>query len=252
MRDVHKAIVEHRDFLIEQGYSQNQILGVFLYGSQNYGVATATSDVDTKAIIVPTLADLCLREKKVKELHLPNGEHCEVMDIRHLVQNFRKQNINFIEILYTNACWVNYDYKELWEKFFVANREDISHYDMNKAIQSICGQAIHTIKQNPTNGKKISNGMRLLFFLKNYVIGRNYEDCIRPTDEKFRKKLIRLKRVEKLADEDRANKLLAEFEKMKEFNVSMPQFSKYVTDGYMEDGIIALVKKGMEIDEQEK
>ena len=37
------------------------------------------------------------------------------MDIRHLVQNFRKQNINFIEILYTNACWINYDYKEIWE-----------------------------------------------------------------------------------------------------------------------------------------
>lgn len=250
MRDVHKAIVEHRDFLIEQGYSQNQILGVFLYGSQNYGVATATSDVDTKAIIVPTLADLCLREKKVKELHLPNGEHCEVMDIRHLAQNFRKQNINFIEILYTSACWINYDYKELWEKFFVANREDISHYDMNKAIQSICGQAIHTIKQNPTNGKKISNGLRLLYFLKNYIIGRNYEDCIRPKDEKFRKKLIRLKRVENLADEDKANELIAEFEKMKQFEISMPQYSKFVIDGYMEDGIIALVKKGMEINNE--
>ena len=250
MRDVHKAIIEHREFLISEGYDPKQILGIFLYGSQNYGVATADSDVDTKAIIIPTLEDLCLREKKVKELHLPNGEHCEVMDIRHLVQNFRKQNINFIEILYTNACWINYDYKEIWEQFFVANREEISHYDVNKALQSICGQAIHTIKQNPTDGKKISNGMRLLFFLKNYLVGRDYETCIRPTDEKFRKELIRLKR-KSLADDSKANALIVEFEALKVLNLSMPQYKPAEIDKYMNDGIIALVKKGMGTDEQE-
>ena len=247
MRDVHKAIIEHKEFLISKGYKESQILGVFLYGSQNYGVATAKSDVDTKAIIIPSLKDLCLREKEIKELHLPNGEHCEVMDIRHLVQNFRKQNINFLEILYTKSCWVNFDYKHIWDKFFVANREDISHYDMNKAVASICGQAIHTIKQGPQNGKKISNGLRLEYFLKNYIVGRDYEDCIHPTDEKFRKRLIQLKKVTTLADTEQADTLIASFEKFKTISITMPQYVKTITDGYMEDGIIALVKKGMEL-----
>lgn len=38
------------------------VYGVFLYGSQNYGTDTEQSDVDAKAIIVPSFHELVLKK----------------------------------------------------------------------------------------------------------------------------------------------------------------------------------------------
>ena len=46
-----------------------------------------------------------------------------------------------------------------WE-YFVNNRELISHMNIRKAILSITGQAINTLKQGLTDGKKYANGLR--------------------------------------------------------------------------------------------
>ena len=59
MRDIQKAIQEHKNKVLEL-YPEHQILGIFVYGSQNYNIATENSDVDTKAIIVPTLYNLAI------------------------------------------------------------------------------------------------------------------------------------------------------------------------------------------------
>ena len=144
MRNIQQALEEHKAAVLKK-YPEDKLLGVFLYGSQNYGTSTENSDVDTKAILIPSFSDLILREPISKEIHLANNEHCEVKDIRELVKMFKKQNINFLEILYTNYCWVNPFYKEVWEDTFIKNRDNIVYYDVNKAIQSICGQAIHSI-----------------------------------------------------------------------------------------------------------
>ena len=102
--EIQKRVLEHFNY-IKQFYHESQILGVFAYGSMNYGTyIKGISDVDTKAILIPSFGDLILREPISKEIHLANGEHCEVKDIRELVKMFKKQNINFLEILYTDYC----------------------------------------------------------------------------------------------------------------------------------------------------
>ena len=62
MRDIQEALQQHKQVVLDAGYAEDQIIGVFLYGSQNYGLATENSDVDTKVIIIPTLEDLCLKK----------------------------------------------------------------------------------------------------------------------------------------------------------------------------------------------
>ena len=101
MRNIQQALEEHKTAVLKK-YPKDKLLGVFLYGSQNYGTSTENSDVDTKAILIPSFGDLILREPVSKEIHLANNEHCEVKDIRELVKMFKKQNINFLEILYTD------------------------------------------------------------------------------------------------------------------------------------------------------
>ena len=106
MRDIQKAIEEHKKKVLEY-YSEEQILGIFVYGSQNYNLATDKSDVDTKAIIIPSLENLAIDPIKTKEIQINKEEHCGIMSIMHLIDNFKKQNINFIEILYTEYFWIN-------------------------------------------------------------------------------------------------------------------------------------------------
>ena len=189
--DIWKKLENHKQKVIDE-YGEENVLGVFLYGSQNYNLDTPDSDVDTKAIIIPTFHDLCHATPVSKEIHFKNGEHCEFKDIREIVKMFKKQNINFLEILYTQYYWVNPKYEVLWYEFFICHRESIAHYDPQKALSSICGQALHTIKQNPTNGKKIANSLRLIDFLEKYLTGFNYKDCIVLSQTK-REQLLKFK-----------------------------------------------------------
>ena len=174
---IQEKVEKHYDFVCTQ-YPKEQILGVFLYGSQNYNLHTENSDVDTKAIYIPTFSELVFDKPISKELHLPNGEHCEVKDIREMVKNFRKQNINFLEILFTKYKLINLRYKNTWYKYFISQREEIARYDVQKGILSTAYQAIHTIKQGPMDNKKISNGLRLQAFINLYKAGSPYESCL--------------------------------------------------------------------------
>ena len=59
---VQDEIQKHYDKLIELGYN---VVGVFLYGSQNYELDYEGSDVDSKAIVLPTLSDIVLNKQPV-------------------------------------------------------------------------------------------------------------------------------------------------------------------------------------------
>lgn len=174
---IQDSLKAHYEYVCKH-YHKQQILGVFLYGSQNYNTDTPTSDVDTKAIYIPTLEELAFNQPVSKELVLPNGEHCEVKDIREMVKNFKKQNINFLEVLFTKHYIINPKYEQLWDEFFITNREKIARYDVDAAVKSMTHQAIHTLNQDPTNPKKVSNALRLLYFLEGYIRQDDYMSCL--------------------------------------------------------------------------
>ena len=73
-RELHDALVMKRvrDHYEEalQYFPEYQIVGCFLQGSQNYGLDYEGSDVDTKLIIVPKFADICLNRKPISTTHV--------------------------------------------------------------------------------------------------------------------------------------------------------------------------------------
>lgn len=212
MRNIMDALREHKERVL-QDYTEDQLLGVFLYGSQNYGISTENSDVDTKAILVPTVQDLVLEKPVSREIQLENGEHCEVKDIRELIRMFEKQSINFIEVLFTDYCWINPKYNHIWKKYFINNREEIAHMHERHTIMSAYGQAIYSLKQNKTDGKKFANGLRLYRFLEKYLAGANYSEAIDVSfgDTELAKKLIDYKRGLIIVDEKETDKLIDRF-----------------------------------------
>jgi ribosomal protein S25 len=178
---VIKQLNEHMQEVINRGYDEERILGIFLYGSQNYGFATEKSDVDSRVIIFPTFEEFCLQKDWVsKTIELENGEHIDIKDIRLFRENLLKQNINFMENLFTEYCIINPRYEELFNTWFINNRERFA--DMNKArgMSSIAHQLKHTVNQDKTDYKKLYNGERLCYFLSKWAAGAPYGECLRP------------------------------------------------------------------------
>ena len=184
MTDVMARVQKHYDRAIEY-YGEEAVLGVFLYGSWNYNTNTPDSDVDTKCILVPNLYSLAIKPYEVKHLHIwtegdKDFEVCECMSIMHMVANWKKQNINFVEIMFTEYCIINPAYKEIWYCYFSKEqREKVARYDLRQAIHSMVHQAISTINKHPEDPKTVMNGLRIARTLENLLdTDMSYKDCI--------------------------------------------------------------------------
>jgi predicted nucleotidyltransferase len=122
---IMKRVEEHYKEALEH-FPEDRIVGIFLQGSQNYGLDTENSDIDTKLIVTPTFNDLAFNLKPVSTTHIrENNEHIDFKDIRLMLQTFRKHNINFIEILFTPYYILNPKYEYFWEQL-IAKREMIA------------------------------------------------------------------------------------------------------------------------------
>ena len=100
-----------------------EVMCVMLQGSQNYGLDEYTdeyqSDVDTKAIVLPHFRDFVYGNSPVSTtIVLDNNEHIDVKDIRVMFESFRKMNVRYIELLYTNWIWVNPNMRRKYTSYY--------------------------------------------------------------------------------------------------------------------------------------
>ena len=109
-----------------------------LYGSQNYNLDTEDSDVDTKTLIVPSFKALCLNDKQFTKDFDFNGEVVEVKDFRAMFNCFRKQNLNYVEILFSDQVIISGRfYKET--VILLSHALDIAHYNETTAVNCMMG-----------------------------------------------------------------------------------------------------------------
>ena len=122
--------------------SEDRIVGIFNQGSGNYGLDVPTSDVDTKLIVTPTFNEVVLNKKPISTTHVrANNEHIDLKDIRLMLATFRKQNLNFIEILFTPYFIVNPTFADEWGRL-QAQKEKIAHYSPYNAVKTMKGIAM--------------------------------------------------------------------------------------------------------------
>ena len=179
-----------RDYLIKTHFSEHSLLGLFLYGSQNYGFATEESDIDLVAVVVPEWNDIvALKQPLSTTITLPNGELCMVKDIRVMRDMLLKQNLNFIETLFTEYKWVNPFYADIYQDYFLDNAETIARYCPWRTLFSALRQAAHKQKATP---KRVHNVARFLYFAEMYDKGQPYVKCFRP-EGKAAENLMQLK-----------------------------------------------------------
>ena len=135
---INNRIKEHYKYL-ENWLTENEhsckIFGLFLQGSQNYNLDEYSddymSDIDTKAIVIPSTNDLIHVIEYSRTIVLPNNEHIDLKDIRTMFTMFRKQNTSYLELLFTDFKIINKKYIRWWESIYL-DRERIARYLVRK------------------------------------------------------------------------------------------------------------------------
>lgn len=173
-------------------FPKDKILGIFVQGSQNYQLDWYGSDIDTKCIVLPSLSDICLNKDPVSYTHVrANNEHIDFKDLRKITGDFKKQNINFLEILFTKYFIINEDYFKPFEPL-LNNAELIAKYDNYRFIKAIAGTSMEKHKaltlDRPSQHeeiikygwatKQLHHLMRLNLFIKRWVKGAYFEECL--------------------------------------------------------------------------
>lgn len=172
------------------------LFALCLQGSQNYGLDIYTndykSDVDTKAIVIPSLKDIAMNKEPISITHVtPDNEHIDIKDIRIMFQMYKKQNINFIETLFTEFTIVNPDFITEWNEL-ISYREDIAHYNTNQALRCMAGMSMEKrkalchpypslldkIEKYGYDGKQLHHILRMNSFLYAYATDKPYSKCL--------------------------------------------------------------------------
>lgn len=187
-------VKEHYNYLQSLGY---EVICTILQGSQNYGLDEYSeeymSDVDTKSIILPTLDSFIKATSPVsKVIVLENNEHAEIKDIRAMFEMFKKMNISYIELLYSDYIIINPKWADLIAPLF-SNKDLISSYSRTQFIKCIYGMALEkrkalchpypTIKDKIDkygyDGKQLHHIARLYEFLTRFNNGESIENCFK-------------------------------------------------------------------------
>lgn len=254
MTDVMARVRKHYERAV-QHYGEDAVFGVFHYGSWNYGTNLPDSDVDTKCILIPDLYHLAIKPYETKHLHV-DDEVCECMTVMHMVANWKKQNINFLEIMSTCYFKVNPKYEDWWavdeEPDSEANypltqfwAERVARYDIAAAVRSMANQAINTLKRNPGDLKAITNGARIAKALsqltdKEY---RPYDVCIRAN-----KIIAGIRTGETPISAEYVNGLIGFFDALlvrEKEGLYPPNPDKDVIDDYLNHFILDLIQRRM-------
>ena len=220
---------EHYNEVLEY-FPEDRIVGLFYAGSGNYGLDTPSSDVDTKLCILPTFQELAMNKQPISTTHVrSNNEHIDFKDVRLFIQLFKKQNLAFLETLFTSYCIINPTYQTEWDRLVAAN-EAIAHYNPYKAVKTMKGQALAKFEaiehDSPSHHKDIirfeyspkefHHLLRIEEYLERYISGELYCHCLKSKQANYLKQVkmgchtldearwlakVAIERIDKMADQ---------------------------------------------------
>lgn len=196
--DIQNRVKEHLDFALEHIDTDSyEWFVICAQGSMNYGLMDDNSDVDTKMLVVPSLRHMALNKKPISTtLVLENNEHCDVKDVREYFKIVRKEDINFIEIFFTEYFLVNPKYADLWYDL-TWDREEIARaneyrflkcckgmlFEKSHALSHPYPSKLEILAEHGYDSKQLCHALRVLRFAQNFICeGEKYYNCLRDAD----------------------------------------------------------------------
>lgn len=205
MTDKHMdAVMDCVRFLEGEGYT---VIYVALYGSQNYGMDTPHSDHDFKAVVAPKLYDIALGKNPVSKCVEFGDGLVDIKDVRCMVDCWKKQNVNFLELLFTKWFYLNPEFEDfMW---FRENANAIAHADEGRAINAMLGMMkekqhalckdypaqFKDIEAHGYSAKQLCHILRLRELMKDYF-SEDFGTILRPMEAQ-RKVMMEVKTYER-------------------------------------------------------
>lgn len=176
-------------------------------GSINYpGLSDEESDIDSKLLTLPSFRDMVFNRKPMNTVYemKDNDEHVDMKSTTHYFHILKKQNINFVEILFTDYWMANSPYQESWLEIR-RRAEEIAHMNPVRTLKCIYGMSlekahalerpypskIHLIEEYGYDGKQLSHAIRINEFAKKFIAGYSYKECLTVDSPEY---LIAIKR----------------------------------------------------------
>jgi calcineurin-like phosphoesterase family protein len=135
-----------------------------------------------------------------------------------MFNTFLKQNVNFIEILFTKYKILNPKYKDIFQEL-LGRKEEIARINVNQALNCMAGMSkeklkalkhpypniVDKIEKYGYDGKQLHHIVRMNYFIKDYVGNKSYNDCLLGNCENreylidIKKSVLSLEEAENLA-----------------------------------------------------
>lgn len=181
---VMKRVREHYKKIYDE--FGDRLVGVFLIGSQNYELDTEDSDVDTIAIVMPSISEITfLSPPYSTTIVVENEEHIVIKDLRLVRYELHKGSPNMLEILFTDYYILNPNWWEFSK--LIAYRERIAKISPNGVANAWLGIARRHIKkyQEDIENFDIKDAITILRtaeFIKLYYYGSaTYKEALVPS-----------------------------------------------------------------------
>ena len=189
-KTVRPNIANHYHFY-NMTFKPSQQFMLVPVGSWNYNCADEHSDVDTKAIFIPTLQDVVQNKCETYTHLLPNEEHVDCCDIRNYMKSLIKGNPQFLETLFFNWGYLNTEYygEEIYA--LMHKREDIARCNPNNTMRAFLGMADRNYKLCMSRSKEdhlrkwVYQLVRIEECMNKYKQGACFEDCLQTNKRDF-------------------------------------------------------------------
>lgn len=155
---VFKQLGIYKKMLEDKGY---RVIYIGLYGSQNYNLDDEKSDIDVKAIVLPSLHDIIFRKVISKTIEFDTG-NIDVKDLITFYNVIKKGNFSYIESIDTEYYIGDKKVKELFKQFR-PNLKSIlgAMYEKRKALTHEYPSKVNEIKKWGFDPKQYHHIIRL-------------------------------------------------------------------------------------------
>lgn len=153
-------------------------------GSWNYECADEHSDVDTKAIFLPSIDDVIEGKCEAYTHLLPNGEHIDCCDIRNYMKSLIKGNPQFVETIFSSWIYPNDEFYGEEVYALLNMREKIARCNPQNTMRAFLGMAdrnyslVNDRFYEDHINKWAYQLMRIEECMCKYGQGRSFKDCL--------------------------------------------------------------------------
>ena len=190
--EIYKELSNYKKVLEEKGY---YVIYIGLYGSQNYNLDDEESDIDVKAIIMPSLHDIIFRKVTSTTIECEKG-NIDVKDLLTFYDVIKKGNFSYIESIQTKYSIGDKYIKNLFNQFQVNKKSVLgAMYEKRKALTHEYPSKKEEFEKWGFDPKQHHHILRLYDLLNYNLLYNTNKSYLKYEDNDIRRtKLIKFKR----------------------------------------------------------